>query len=192
MLALRLRVADRSGSLVLLSVAWLDLLDRCGRTEVDRGCGGVGNLATNWGIRLGEDPGAVSTIELRLFLHALTELLGVRIDGLTRARGHVPRDLAPVLAEESDRSEEALMLIICPVALATPALMLDHDAARVVRGVSDRYLALGQGFLIAQPHLLFLRERDVLRREDLGGSSTFSQHLGQRGRIVILGRLVQK
>lgn len=76
-------------------------------------------------LKLGENLGAVGPLQKWLLLDALSELLGVRVDGLSRSRRHVPRYLAPVLAVEAYSLQEAHVLLVSPVALATPALVLN-------------------------------------------------------------------
>ena len=104
-------------------------------------------------LKLGENLGAVGPVQKWLLLDALSELLGVRVDRLSRPRRHVPGYLAPVLAEEANSLQEAHMLFVCPVALATSAPMLDFYytvAAHSIEGL----LLLGPSLQVAAAHQL--------------------------------------
>ena len=107
-------------------------------------------------LKLGENLGAVGPFQKWLLLDALSELLGVRVDGLPRSRCHVPRYLAPVLAEEAYSLQEAHVLLVSPVALAAPALVLNFHtvAALFTEGL---LLVLGPGLQVAAAHLLLFR-----------------------------------
>ena len=52
---------------------------------------------------------------------------------MARARGDEPRDLVPVLAVAADGLEEALVLLVGPVALAATRLVLDPRAVELDR-----------------------------------------------------------
>ena len=49
----------------------------------------------------------------------------------------MPSDLAPVLAEEANGFQEALVFLVRPIALATSALMLDLGSGKGVRVGGD-------------------------------------------------------
>ena len=74
----------------------------------------------------------------------------MRVDRLAGSCSDVGLNLAPILPEESYRLYEALMLIICPVAVASPALMFE-----TIFGISvNTELGLGHGFYVAFAHLI--------------------------------------
>ena len=61
-------------------------------------------------VERGKDRGTFSTLEIRFFLNSLPELLGVRVDGLSRACSNIPSDLRPILSKAPDCFDESLML----------------------------------------------------------------------------------
>lgn len=74
----------------------------------------------------------------------------MRVDRLAGACSNVGLNLAPILSVESYRLDEALMLIICPVAVASPALMSET----IIDISVNTELGLGHGFNVAFAHLI--------------------------------------
>ena len=138
------------------------------------------------GVKLSQNLRTLIPSDVRLFLGAFSELLGMTVDRLARAGTDIVGDLAPVLAVDLDSLEEALVLFVTPVALTLATLMLDNafrSLDYLIRSFRDSLfdlcLSLALSFQIALAHLgqkLFLFEgadnlcRVVVLSVDLSGA----------------------